>query len=347
VLRQALRLSVRTFAGHLGVAVRTVAKWEAGGRETVPRPDTQAILDTALSQASLEVQQRFGQLLQDGGTAVSQSLIRIPAGVGAHDYDSWADDLDRTLVCLGRQEFTLARNLLERWLRRFEPNSQDTLGMHLYGRSLRLHGDVQQDQGRLDGPLSARQSYRAALRVFTELDAGRRVAQLELQLVVLDEMSGLLERAAWAYQQLVDDERLSQRDRTRAYLWVGTALSKRGLNDEAEHYIQPAIQDFEMLEEPQDWSVAHQKLALARRGAGDLRGASQAIEVALANRTSDAPMQRVRLDTAHAHILLSDKATRDSGLATLDRTAAISAQYGMMHQLRSIEDIRHSYEQYA
>jgi hypothetical protein len=58
-LREALRLSVRDFAGYLGVAVRTVASWEARGPGIVPRPDLQAVLDTALQRAGPEAQQRF------------------------------------------------------------------------------------------------------------------------------------------------------------------------------------------------------------------------------------------------------------------------------------------------
>ncbi|HET9141313.1 helix-turn-helix domain-containing protein [Actinophytocola sp.] len=62
-LRVALRLSVRAFAERLGVAARTVSKWEKGGERTIPWPDTQAILDTCLSQASGEVRARLSALL--------------------------------------------------------------------------------------------------------------------------------------------------------------------------------------------------------------------------------------------------------------------------------------------
>ena len=37
-LRTALRMTVEAFAEHLGVAVRTVAKWEALGPKIVPTP---------------------------------------------------------------------------------------------------------------------------------------------------------------------------------------------------------------------------------------------------------------------------------------------------------------------
>lgn len=59
VLRTAKRMSVRSFARHLGVAVRTVSYWESAGHAIKPRPDMQAILDTALESATAEVQHRF------------------------------------------------------------------------------------------------------------------------------------------------------------------------------------------------------------------------------------------------------------------------------------------------
>lgn len=64
-LRTALRLTVRDFAERLGVAVRTISKWEAGGSNVVPRPDTQAILDTALGHAASDAKLRFETLRQE------------------------------------------------------------------------------------------------------------------------------------------------------------------------------------------------------------------------------------------------------------------------------------------
>lgn len=54
----------------------------------------------------------------------------------------------------------------------------------------------------------------------------------------------------------------------------------------------------------------------------------------------DREAKRVRLDTAHGHILLSDRATRDDGLVILDQAAKVAAQYGLVHQLRSIEGVK-------
>ncbi|WP_207211393.1 helix-turn-helix domain-containing protein, partial [Rhodoplanes serenus] len=75
VLRRALRMSVRAFAEHLGVAVRTVSKWDKLQAATEPRPDTQAILDTALARADAAVHLRFETLLSETGRF-------SPAGTG-------------------------------------------------------------------------------------------------------------------------------------------------------------------------------------------------------------------------------------------------------------------------
>lgn len=329
-LRAALRMSMRAFAEHLGVALRTVAKWEDLGESTQPRPDTQAILDTALVRADGQARTRFERLVFGD----SQTAER------AADYETWTEDIDRAIVCLSRQNFTFASSLLNRWLGSHHPRGLDPKGQYLYGRSLVLLGDLQRDQGAILGPLSARQSYAGAHGLFTTLDIPRRVAQIELSLAVVNEMAGQLDHSARQYEQLALDERLSRRDRARARLWVGTALSKEGNNEYATAAMATATREFEDLGEPEDWSVAHQKLALAHRGAGDLTQALHYIDVARQSGTVDSPMQRVRLDTAHGHILLSDPATRNDGLSVLDQAAQVAQQYGLSHQLRSIEGIR-------
>jgi transcriptional regulator with XRE-family HTH domain len=52
-------MTVEAFADHLGVSTATVAKWERRGAGITPLPDTQAILDTALSRATDEQRARF------------------------------------------------------------------------------------------------------------------------------------------------------------------------------------------------------------------------------------------------------------------------------------------------
>lgn len=62
-LREALRMSQREFAAHLGVAIRTVAKWDSEGANVTPRGEIQRILDTALAQAETDVHNRFEYIL--------------------------------------------------------------------------------------------------------------------------------------------------------------------------------------------------------------------------------------------------------------------------------------------
>lgn len=339
-LRRALRLSVRGFADHLGVAVRTVAKWEAGGTAITPRPDSQAILDTTLERSDDEAKARFALL---AGT-VAWPGPEPTRGNGQHfsvnqNYDSWADDLERAVICLSRQDFRFAIILIERWLKRVDDDRLDEHGLYLHARSLTLLGDAQRDQGVIVGPLSASSAYRQAHRRYAQLDLPRRAAQVELSLAIVAEMCGHLEPSAVRYRVLSSDERLDGRDRAHARLWVGTALTKAKQYEPAISAIMGATQDFETLEEPEDWSVAHQKLALVYLAAGDLTRASQYIDIALANRLRESPLQQVRLDTAYAHILLSDRGTREEGSSVLNQAEQTAVRYGLSHQLQSIERI--------
>ncbi|MFI5497315.1 helix-turn-helix domain-containing protein [Actinoplanes sp. NPDC051859] len=334
-LRHAMRMSVRVFAAHLGVAVRTVSKWESHGAAIRPRPDMQAVLDTALSRGDAGVRLRF------------ESVLAAPPS-GAHtrrmvtlDYEAWADDHERAASALSAQNFTFAAHLLDRWITQVDAHQLDDKGLHLYARSTALRGDVLRDQGATSGPLSAGTAYGTARDIFHQLGSPRRVAQLDLSLAVIDEMSGCLVAAAHQYQQLADDDRLSARDRSRALLWVGTALDKHGDHDYATAVMIRASRAFDTLTEPEDWAVAQQKLALSHRGAGKLTAALDYIGRARASAAADSPLQRARLATAHGHILISDPASRIEGLAMLDQATNLAATYGMSHQLRSIEGIRH------
>ncbi|MFF8691601.1 hypothetical protein ACF08W_05280 [Streptomyces sp. NPDC015144] len=345
-LRLALRLSVRAFAQQLGLAVATVSKWESKLAGTEPRPDTQAILDTALGRADAAAHLRFETFLSEM-TSPEQNAGRrrvTASGPRAWEYESWADDLDRVVVALSRQNFALADSLLSRWLGRFKALELDDKGLYLLARSTVLLGDLRRYQGSVVGLMSAQHSYTGARAVFSQLGIPRRVAQLDLSLAVVMEMSGKLESAAHAYETLAVDDRLSPRDRARARLWVGTALSKDGQHDYATRVMIAAKRDFEGLTEPDDWSVAHQKLALARRGVGDLEGAIRHLDIACSTGTAQSPMERVQLTTAQAHVLRTDPVTHDDGLRLLDQAARIAAQAGLGHQLRSIEAIRRTCE---
>jgi transcriptional regulator with XRE-family HTH domain len=84
-LRQAVRMSLRDFAAYLGVSQRAISKWEAAGQTLTPRPDTQAVLDTALKHAGSEAQARFQQLLGSAAEAGSRPQDIQPAVAGAPD----------------------------------------------------------------------------------------------------------------------------------------------------------------------------------------------------------------------------------------------------------------------
>ncbi|MDG4833982.1 helix-turn-helix transcriptional regulator [Solwaraspora sp. WMMD1047] len=61
-LREALRMSLRAFAQHLGVSTSTVSGWE--NRNPKPlRLATQAVLDQALTLADADTRTRFGLIL--------------------------------------------------------------------------------------------------------------------------------------------------------------------------------------------------------------------------------------------------------------------------------------------
>jgi len=61
------------FAAHLGIAVRTVAAWNAQP-EIVQRPDMQQILDTALEKAGEAVKRRFALLSRPAAVVTAQAL---------------------------------------------------------------------------------------------------------------------------------------------------------------------------------------------------------------------------------------------------------------------------------
>ncbi len=338
-LRLALRFSVRAFAEHLGVAIRTVSKWEAAGLSRQPRPDMQAALDTVLAQAGLEARARFDAL------RTSRSLGRSePQPLTRWDNESWIDDLDRARLYADRQNFVLASRLIERWLGRADHTELDESSLYLQGRSLVLLGNLQRDQGELVGPGSAKSAYTRALATFSALKAIPRIGQTELLLSVVSEMSGEIEQSARAYQMLADDHRLNPLDRARARLWIGTALAKSSrLSDEkatvAITAIGDAIEEFEDLDEPDEWGVAHQKLALAHLAAGSPDTAHRYMDIAVANSRDDSPLQRVKLDTARAHILMADKATRESAVMLLERSRLHAIKHKLTHQVASIDRI--------
>lgn len=68
-LRKALRMTNESFAEHLGVAVRTVAKWNARP-ERIPSPALQEVLDAALFTAAEPTRTRFALLTESSREVV-------------------------------------------------------------------------------------------------------------------------------------------------------------------------------------------------------------------------------------------------------------------------------------
>ncbi|MHA6798299.1 SUMF1/EgtB/PvdO family nonheme iron enzyme [Bounagaea algeriensis] len=71
-LRDAMRMSIREFAAHLGVSERMISKWEAAEAEITPRPVNQATLDTCLQRSDSDTQARF-KYLTDGRLVAGSS----------------------------------------------------------------------------------------------------------------------------------------------------------------------------------------------------------------------------------------------------------------------------------
>lgn len=73
-LREAKRMSIRTFAATLGVSERMVSKWEAGAESINPRPINQHALDSFLAASGADVHSRFSALLD---SSPSPSLATV------------------------------------------------------------------------------------------------------------------------------------------------------------------------------------------------------------------------------------------------------------------------------
>ncbi|NYH79264.1 transcriptional regulator with XRE-family HTH domain [Actinopolyspora biskrensis] len=77
-LRNAMRMSLREFAAHLGVSERMISKWEAAGGNVTPRPVNQAALDTCMQRSDSDTQARFKYLTDGrvvGGSSETTELI--------------------------------------------------------------------------------------------------------------------------------------------------------------------------------------------------------------------------------------------------------------------------------
>jgi transcriptional regulator with XRE-family HTH domain len=103
LLRAALRMTMDEFAAHLGVSRRTVANWEKLGERVTPLPQSQAILDTALSRTDDDTRGRFHSTATDepdpscqsGGKGLCASAISPESLLTCH---SWTQDTTEALT---------------------------------------------------------------------------------------------------------------------------------------------------------------------------------------------------------------------------------------------------------
>jgi transcriptional regulator with XRE-family HTH domain len=121
-LRQALRMTIESYAAHLGVAVRTVAYWRERP-QVIPRPSMQEILDTALTRAPAAARMQFTLILAEREQNQDPSTSGIVPAPRSADLASWVtasnvsdeaiEQIDRAVAGLtGRHTQEPARQLL-------------------------------------------------------------------------------------------------------------------------------------------------------------------------------------------------------------------------------------------
>ncbi|MGH2769750.1 MAG: hypothetical protein ACRDJF_04425, partial [Actinomycetota bacterium] len=91
------RMTIEAFAEHLGVAVRTVARWEARGSKVVPVPVMQEALDTALERATPAQQSRF-ELLRSDDPARGARSSGEPGEPWPIDGPDWRKEGERPIL---------------------------------------------------------------------------------------------------------------------------------------------------------------------------------------------------------------------------------------------------------
>lgn len=157
-LRIGLRMTIEAFAEHLGVAVRTVAKWEARGAKIVPTAGIQEVLDTALERATPAQQSRFRMLLEESSVpdervnhamehAASLDLVTVARlrqrvqGLDArYDRSPSISLLVETGQCLGQVAFLSARattGVVRRELHAVEAECATLMGQLVWDASQR------------------------------------------------------------------------------------------------------------------------------------------------------------------------------------------------------------------
>jgi tetratricopeptide (TPR) repeat protein len=191
-LQRAFRLTNEGFADRLGVAVRTVAKWNAHP-ELEQTPEMQQVLDTVLSQAPDDVKARFAQIAgagtmdpaasTNGRPEVSDDITSLVAEItSSSTNDETISQLERAASALAEshtqvpakkvlaQAFQLHREvqaLLSRTQRLSQRRTLYRIESDLLAHACLLLGDLKRDE-------TANQ-YGAASRVYAQ-EAGSNQA---------------------------------------------------------------------------------------------------------------------------------------------------------------------------
>ena len=142
ILRDALRLSQRDFAKRLGVSRTTVGEWEKRGEDITLSTDSQAMLDTLLTMADQEGQDRFAQGLD---SCRAHRRIGVVAGFDqlrnrGRDM-ALAGQFHENTVGVSRGSWQANRHLIIHFLAR-QPGQRSLRRFHKSG--VRLREDIEQ-----------------------------------------------------------------------------------------------------------------------------------------------------------------------------------------------------------
>lgn len=99
-LREAKRMSIRTFAATLGVSERMVSKWEKGATGIHPRPVNQSALDSLLAASSVEVHTRFSILIDETASSTDDEMTAEDPGAGMTGQHQARHPIDGKLMTL-------------------------------------------------------------------------------------------------------------------------------------------------------------------------------------------------------------------------------------------------------
>lgn len=215
-------------------------------------------------------------------------------------------------------------------------NETDAL---LAARSMAAIGHFRRDTGVVMGRDSAVSAYRSAKELFVDVGDQAGTATMDLMLAVCAEMSGKSRQSMEAYRQLATDPRLSQRERALATLWVGTSATKESLGDVGVTWILAAIQYLDSVGTETDLNTAFQKLALAYKADKKFDLALSTIEDMQQLSSFASPIQRVRIEVAHADVLLSVNPGDQTSLRRLAEARDSAHAHGLAHQVSAIDRI--------